>query len=204
MTYPVGGHWAARVLVAGDPLEVLSIAELQERARIVAGDAESDELLTSYIAAAIDQVERDTGLALPTQTIAVTFDEPGQSGVLLLPRPPCQEVIAIAYMDSAGTIVQPDPGDVVLQLDTVSMPARLTWMPGTFVGAPAPLAALQLSVLCGYTPETLPPSLKFAVGLLATHYLTAGRDRVVIGTSVLEMPAGYAEAIEVHRLEIVT
>jgi hypothetical protein len=90
------------------------------------------------------------------------------------------------------------------QLDMVSMPARLTWMPSTFTGTPSPLAALTLSVIAGWTKETLPPALKFAVGLLATHYLTAGRDRVVIGTSVLEMPAGYADAIDAYRLEVVT
>lgn len=196
MTYPAGGHWAARVLQAGDPDDVLTVAELLERARIVAGDAESTELLQSYIAAAIAQVELDTGLALPTQTISVSFDAPA-GGVLLLPRPPCQAVTAITYVDGNGDTVALVPDDVIQQLDTLSMPARLAWTPGT-VSAP-----MTLTLTAGWAKAQLPPTLKFAVGLLATHYLTAGRDRVVIGTSVIDMPAGYDEAIAVHRLESV-
>jgi hypothetical protein len=58
-----------------------------------------------------------------------------------------------------------------------------------------------LELLVGWTQATLPPPLKQAVGLLATHYLTYGRDRVAVG-GVVEMPAGYAEAIAPYTLVV--
>lgn len=201
--YPPGGHWSARVFTAGESDDVLTVAELNAIARIVPGDEESDALIKSYITAAIAQVEHDTGLALPTQMLAITFDDAAPDGVLAIPRPPTQEIAGISYTDADGNLQQPDPGEVILQLDLASMPARLTWFPNTFIGAPARLAALGLSVKAGWTKDTLPADLKFAVGLLAAHYVTAGRDRVVIGTSVLDMPAGYQEVIDRWRLEVV-
>lgn len=202
MTYPVGGHWAAVVTTPGDDLtDVLSVAELQERARIVPGDEESDALLTSYLTAARQQFERDTGLAVPTQTIAVTFAyAPAPSSVLLLPMPPLQAVTAMAALDADGAPVDLDVEDpaLVRWLDTGSMPARLVTGPAFPAGL-----GLALTLTVGWTKQTLPEAIRFAIGVLATHYLTAGRDRVVIGTSVLDMPAGYREVVEAYRLEVV-
>jgi uncharacterized phiE125 gp8 family phage protein len=199
MTYPLNGHWAARSLTAVDDTDVLTVDELLERARIVAGDAESPELLASYIAAARQQVEQDTGCALPTQTIAVRFDAVDGAMPLTLPWPPLQVVDSITYTDADGLDVVLDPDDLIAHVDLLSMPARVWWIPGVLSGLPSPIA-LTLSLTVGWTQATLPPALKFAVGLLASHYLTAGRDRTVIGTSVLVMPAGYEDAIAPWRL----
>lgn len=213
MTYPSPWPWApsgyqhraVAVTIPPDDDDVLTVAELLARARIVPGDEEDPALMQSYIAAARAQVERDTGCALTTQTAIITFDQVCASGVLLLPLPPLQEVSGITYYDSEGAATVLEPDDVVRQLDVVSRPARLVWQSAAFdsLGTPSDLSPLSLLCVVGWTQATLPAPLRFAVGLLAAHYLTTGRDRVVIGTIVADMPAGYEEAIQPYRLEVV-
>jgi uncharacterized phiE125 gp8 family phage protein len=194
-------HWAVRVTDEGNDDDVLTVDELKERARIVPGDEESDALLQSYITAARQQVERDIGCALPTQTVAASFDTVDASQPLTVPWPPLQAVEGVSYTDPDGVVVDLDPTELITRIDTLSMPGRIWWLPGVFTGVPYPLT-LTLALTVGWTKDTLPPLLKFAVGLLAAHYLTAGRDRVVIGTIVDDMPAGYAEAIQAYRIEV--
>jgi uncharacterized phiE125 gp8 family phage protein len=183
-----GGHWSARI-VTPPAVEPITPAELLDRARLAGSDAEGSPLLTDYIAAARAQVEQDTGCALLTQTIAVAFD-----GVpTTLPWPPLQAVTSATSIDAAGVAQPIDPA--TYRLDTLSLPARLLW---TVV----PSGPVTLELTVGWTPETLPPPLKQAVGLLATHYLTYGRDRVAVGVSVAEMPAGYDEAIAPYTLVV--
>ena len=199
---PVGGHWETASVQAGNPADVLTVAELNERARTVPGDEESDALLTSYIAAAISQVEHDTGFALPLQTINVTFDRaPAPGETLLLPCPPLQAIQAMSGFDAAGNPVPIDIDDPaqVRYIDYNAKPARVvmgaSFNPGSRLG-------LWLTLQVGYEAETVPPLLKLAVGILAAHYLTAGRDRTLIGTSVVVMPAGYEDAINAYKLAV--
>lgn len=198
--YPVGGHWSSSVTTPPDDSEVLTIDELKERARILPGDEESDPLMQSYIAAARQQVEQDISCALGTQTIAATFTiAPAPGEVLVLPWPPLQEILAMTAFNAAGDPIDVDVEDPtqVRYIDFGAVPARV------LIGSafnPGSAAGLWFSLKVGWTKATLPPALKFAVGLLASHYLTAGRDRTVIGTSVLDMPAGYEDAINPFRL----
>jgi uncharacterized phiE125 gp8 family phage protein len=194
--YQNGGHWATQPMP--DPInddDVLTVAELKERAHI----NESDELLQAYISAARQQVERDTSCALPTQSIAVGYDTPPASGQpLLLPCPPLQELTSAVWVGADSTTEVIDPA--LFQIDFISMPARL-WFTGG--AAPFPLGpqGFALTLKVGWTKATLPPLLKFAVGLLASHYLTFGRDLATVD-SVTTMPMGYAEAIQAYRLEV--
>lgn len=197
---PVGGHWGAAVVEAGDPEDVLTVAELNERARILPGDEESDELCKSYIAAAIQQVERDTGYALPTQTLSVTYDlAPAPGETLLVPWPPLQAITAMQGFNANGDLVPIDIEDPqqIRYIDFASMPARVlvgpAFNPGSAYGT-------WLTITAGWTKEQLPAQFKFAVGLAAAHFLTIGRDRVALGVSVAEMPAGYREAVDSLRL----
>jgi len=196
-TYPTGGRCSWRVV---DPAtaEPLTVDELYKRARIVPGDEEDQTLVASFIKAAREQVERDTGCALPTQTIAIGYDRiEAASGPYTLPMPPCQDVTSVTYMDINGGSTALDLATTIAQLDRVSMPARLVFKPGAFAGlaGPAAIQPLGLVATVGWDPAELPELLKQAVGLLAAHYLTAGRDRTVIGTTVAVMPAGYEDAI---------
>jgi uncharacterized phiE125 gp8 family phage protein len=176
-----GGHWSARILVP-PAIEPITPTELLDRARLTGSDAEGTPLLADYIAAARAQVEQDTGCALLSQTIAVGFDYAPR----FLPWPPLQAIAQVTAVDGNGVSQPIDP--TTYWVDTLSMPARIGW-------TTAPAGPVTFELLVGWTLPTLPPPLKQAVGLLASHYLTYGRDRVAIGSGVAEMPAGYAEAI---------
>jgi uncharacterized phiE125 gp8 family phage protein len=197
-TYPVGGHWAGRVLTAGNDDDVLTVDELKERTHVV----ESDALLKSYISAARQQVERDTGLTLPTTQLAIEFGTaPAAGEVLLIPYPPLQEITVMTGFDAAGNPVAIDIEDPtqVLLINVTSKPARVTFgsafNPGSTTG-------LWLTITAGWTKDTLPPLLKQAVALLASHYVTFGRDLATLD-SVVPMPMGYEAAIQPFRLEVV-
>jgi uncharacterized phiE125 gp8 family phage protein len=190
--YVCGQRWAARVLVL--PVEEpITTDELLERARLTGSDAESPTLLQDYIAAARNQVEQDTGCALLTQTIAVGFDQLPQ----YLPWPPVQTAAA-TWTGADGTPVVIDP--TTYSIDVLSFPARIAWSVIPAMTSARALYPWTFELVVGWTLETLPPSLKFAVGLLAAHYLTLGRDRVTMGGGATEMPAGYDEAIAPYRL----
>jgi uncharacterized phiE125 gp8 family phage protein len=198
---PPGGSWAVRVLTPGTDDDVLTVAQLNERARILPGDAEADTLLASYITAARQQVERDTGLAIPSQQIVVAFDTlPTVNTVLVLPYPPLQSVDAVTWVDTAG--VAHDLAATVLQLDLGRMPARALWLGDPSIGSPSLLNPLNLTLTVGYPSGSVPEWARFGVGVLAAHYLTTARDRVVVGSAVAPMPGGYEEAIAAYRLEV--
>ena len=200
--FPVGGHWAASQFSGDgvDPInddDVLTVAELKERTHI----EESDELLKSYISAARQQVERDTGCALPQQTIAVGYDRIDPAGIYLVPMPPLQAVVSVQVLTTDGNSTQLDPDTIIESFDALSMPARLTFKPGAFDGFTlVPLSGLFLNCTVGWPKAFLPPLLKFAVGLLASHYATFGRDLATVD-SVVSMPMGYESAIQGYRLE---
>lgn len=206
MIYPVGGHWSVSVVTPPNDDDVLTIDQLKERARIVDGDVESDELVKSYISAACRQFERDTGYALSKQTIAIGYDRVDAGGVYVVPRPPLNDVTSIVYMGVDGAAAVLDPNVVIAQIDRVSAPGRLTFTSGAFAGLPAPLGMqpLGLVVDAGYAPDAIPADFRQAVGLLAAHYLTTGRDRVVMGQNAVSiMPSGYDEIVNAWRLEVV-
>lgn len=203
MTYPIGGHWSVSIVTPPDDDAVLTIDQLKERARLVAGDEESDELYKSYRSAACRKVEKDTGYALAKQTIAVSYDRV-EPGTYLVPMPPTQAITSVLYMDvTGGSTVFDD--SVIAQLDRVSAPARLIFTSGAFAGLPAALSvqALGLVVEAGFDVDAIPDSFRFLVGLLAAHYVTAGRDLAVLGERMEIMPAGYTDMVNALRLETV-
>jgi uncharacterized phiE125 gp8 family phage protein len=199
---PVGGHWSVSTVTPPNEDDVLTVAQLKERARILPGDEESDELYQSYIAAARMQVERDTGFALSTRTLAVGYDRL-DLGAYQIPYPPCQDVTSVIYMDVEGGSTDLGP-EVIAQLDRVSMPARVTFLSGAFAGlaAPSSMQPLGLVITAGFAQGETPDAFRFLVGLLASHYVTAGRDRVALGGDRMDvMPAGYTELVNALRLE---
>jgi uncharacterized phiE125 gp8 family phage protein len=188
----------------------MTVAQLQERARIVTGDEESTALMQSIRTAAREQIEGDIDCALTTQQIEVAFDrlpvQPLSYGFLYsryvplpLPRPPLQSVDSITLTNPDGTTADLDPATTVT-VDALSMPARVFW-----TGPPLPffttaIQPLRMTLTVGWTAATLPEALRTCIGLLASHMLTTGRDRVVVGERVAAMPFNYEEIIAGYRI----
>jgi uncharacterized phiE125 gp8 family phage protein len=193
-------RWAVTAGPVAATDEPLQPADLLALARIVAGDEET-ALLPGYISAARQQVEQDTGRALVNTVQDVYADVLPSDTPVLLPWPPLQSLIVLDWTDDTGTVTPIDP--TAYLVDPVSAPARFAWTdPSAVPRTVRSVAGWHVQQRVGWTPTTLPPLLRQAVGLLAAHMLTTGRDLTVIGATVEDMPYGYAAAIAPYRLEV--
>jgi uncharacterized phiE125 gp8 family phage protein len=186
------------VLVVAPTAEPLTLDQVKLRAGQdwVAGDPR-DALVSEYLAAARVRVERDTELALLTQT-RDAFAQGTNITVVQLPGLclPVQSVIAVSTVAPDGTLTPLTSFTVDLTRGRVTLAAPLT------VDA-AGLAHVVVRVIAGWTtPAELAaraPLLVHAVGLLTTHYFTVGRDVVNVGHIVSPTPFGYDDVIETYR-----
>jgi hypothetical protein len=150
-----------------------------------------DQLMRDHIAAARGQVERDTGLALLTQTRDVYFTTIGDGLIAL----PCQ-ALPLQSIDS------------VTPIEPTSAP---TWRSGAWTvtgnphwveslgGATTGVARCVVGWIDPADLRTKEPLLFQAVGLLTAHFATLGRD--LAGTDSMNVvPMGYEDAIGSYRL----
>lgn len=182
----------AAVLVEGPTTEPITVEDLKKRARHDRTD--EDGLLPGYIAAARQQVEQDTEMALLSQTWRATVPVAGTSApfVIELPHPPVQTVLTVTAHASDGTAT-PIP------------PAGYTVLPTALIvrTPPAGTGALVIDYVAGRASAgALPPLLVHAVGILAVHYLTLGRDLVSAG-GLVPVPQNYLDAIQPFRPVVV-
>jgi len=158
-----------------------------------------DALMNDFIAAARQQVERDTGLALLTQTRDLYFTVI-TAGLVTLPMHalPLQEVISVTPIDPAtgrATGAARPPGTIGLV--TVGGVTQLT--AAAFEGMTAAVAQCKVGWTDRAALKAAAPLLVQAVGLLTAHFVTTGRDAVSTGTAT-PTPLGYEDAIASYRL----
>jgi uncharacterized phiE125 gp8 family phage protein len=197
--YPYRGGaypYAANVsrLVVGPEDEPITLAE----AKLAAGldwtspDAARDAQMEGFIRAARERVERDTGYALLTQTRDVYLSRLINPIDFPAPARPLQSIEQITGVDADG-------GAQILAPASWSYSAsgRLTLtQPADWTLYATDVHPWIVRIIVGWETATeIPPLLLFAVKLLTAHYATAARDAVVIGTSAIETPLGYEDAI---------
>ena len=171
--------------------EPLTLDEAKLRAGLdwVPGDPR-DDLMLGFIEAARQQVEQDTGLAVPDQERDLFFDMlPAAIAWRDLPpqSTPLRSVSTISYLDDQGVVQVLDPSaySVVIGNDCLLI---------TLITPPAVAQRWIVRIAAGFL--TIPPSLLQAIGLLTAHYATVGRDLTTSGaTAVLPTPLGYEDAI---------
>lgn len=184
----------ASVLMTPPTAEPLTLAEAKLRAGLdwPAGDPR-DALMEAFISAARAKVEVDTGLALLTQTRAITFSadwaQAADSGIVPLPM---HALPLQSLTDPDGVPVpQSRYRDGFAQRRNV-LQLAVTDPVGTW------------TIVSGWeNPGVLlkeAPLLVQAVGLLVAHFATAGRDLAIVGTIVSQTPLGYEACIEAYRL----
>lgn len=186
------------ILVEPPTEELLTLDEAKLRAGLdwPAGDPR-DAQMELFIKAARERVERDTGLALRTQTREVYLSHLVLPADFPAPAHPLQSIEAVVTVDAEGRryprawtfgggrlrvepVVKPEPPDWPLLVDDV-----YPWIVRIVVGWPK--------------LEDIPPLLQWAVGLLTAHYATVARDAVVVGTIAQTVPLGYDEALSDYR-----
>lgn len=192
---------AVSVLVTPPVLEPLTVAEGKLVAGLdwTAGDP-LDALMTRFIAAARWKVERDTGLALLTQTRDVYLDAI-QGSTITLPSQskPLQSVTSFKSTDTAGVVNTLDPSNYVVDLPSARVALAIG---GAWPTDLRPSQPYVLRLVSGYASVALltaaEPMLVHLVGRLVAHYATLGRDLVTIDP-VNDTPFGYEDDIAPYR-----
>lgn len=167
------GHQAYAVAVA-PTTEPISL-DMAKRHLRIDGDDQNTEI-NAWIRTARQQVEKDTELALLTQTVDVSLDDfpIGCVSAIVLHIAPIQSITYVKYYDAAGTLQTLASSNYVL--DAASLPPRI----GLAVGGswPTSLRTFQpgsIRVVAGYTAAALVPDpLLHAMKLLMGCY---ARDR---------------------------
>jgi uncharacterized phiE125 gp8 family phage protein len=184
---------AVSVVEVQPDAEPIDLATAKLYARIAGTDL--DWLFDTFIRAAREKVEIESGLALLTQTRRVWFDAL-PIGVIDLPPccEPLQTVIEFASFDVAGVSHPLDAS--TYQIDAASHPPRV------YVSAPviAGLRSFQpvtMQLLVGHASiAAIPASLLHACGLLAGFYANESGDRFLAA----DLWDQYDETIAPYRL----
>src|SRR5262245_23422633 len=186
------------VLVEASDLLVLTIDQGKLRAGLDWPAADPrDELMAEFIDTATAKVERDTGLALLTQTRDV-FVEGALPAEVTLPAysRPLQAVASITYVDTAGATQTVDPATYTIDQarGLVRLVAGAAWPSSN-----APDHPWVFRITAGYaSADAIPPLLYQAVAVLTAHLATFGRD--LVGTEAAgENPYGYDDMIATYR-----
>jgi len=157
---------------------------------------DDNALITAYISAATQSVERYTERAMITRTLEAgyycfpTFFE--------LPLPPLVSVVQITYTDSDGNLAVLDPTSY--SVDLYSNRALVVPVGEWPSVDPAPGSVL-VEYVCGYgdKPADLPGDLVAAVLLLVGHFYS-NREQDVTGVSVAELKYGVKDILAPYRL----
>src|SRR6185503_17123821 len=92
-----------RVPIAADVEEPVSLDEAKQHLNIALDDKTRDEDVQRWIKEARQQLEQDTGLALPRQTARIAIEQfPSFGSWLNLPIWPVRSVEAFSYVDRDG------------------------------------------------------------------------------------------------------
>jgi len=197
-------HGSLSVLIEAPTEEPITLDEAKLRAGLAWPTTDPpdprDALMNDYIAAARQQVERDTGLALITQLRDLYFTVI-TGGLVTLPMQalPLQEVIEVVPIDPAtGRALGPPRPPGAIALATQGGVTVLT--AEAFAGMTASVARCKVGWMDRLALKTAAPLLVQAVGLLTAHFATTGRDAVITGTIATPNPLGYEDAIASYRL----
>jgi len=177
-------------------MAAMSLAEVKQHLRV--DDDAEDAFITGLIAAAIDHVERSTGLVLERRTVVETITGFGAR----IRTWPITTVDSVEYVDGSGVdqaILATD-----YRLRNAVRPARLAniakpWPPlGRLNGA------VTLTMTAGYDDQTeVPAGVWQAIKMIVGHFYD-NRAAVVIANAVpVEVPMAVEMLLAPHRLKSV-
>jgi len=156
-----------------------------------------EALMAQYIAAARNLVERETGLALLTQTREIYFCPYDPTAPI--PLPPQSTPLQSFTVDAWTPVAFPVPIGMARPVLGM-MPMTTDWL------LPAGTVGAKLTVVAGWPSvdalKAEAPTLIHAVGLLVAHMLTLGKDLAITGAvaAISETPQGFEDCIAPHRL----
>lgn len=189
------------VIVTAPTLEPVTLAEQRQHMKFTAVDAVEDTLISGWITAARENVEKLTGLKLISQVWKAVYDGYPEERVIKLPFSPVISVDEIKTTDKAAAAVVFASSNYVT--DLISIPARVVLK--DTASWPAPSAGLlevnAVEVKCTYgygvAAASVPAGLKSAIMLLAAH-LYENREATSVVT-FSELPMGIQALIAPYR-----
>lgn len=192
-TDPETGLHAVSIVETPPVLEPIDLPTAKLYARLSGTDL--DPLFTTFIRAAREKVEIDSGYALLTQTRRIWFDRM-PSGIVDLPPgcDPVQSVTTFEYIDASNTWYPIDPASYAL--DVASHPPRL-YLNTVLVTGLRPFQPVTMSLVAGHADvDAIPAPLVHACGLLTGFYANESGDRFLAQT----LWDQYDETIAPYRL----
>ncbi|MEC8581727.1 MAG: head-tail connector protein [Pseudomonadota bacterium] len=180
------------------PERALPVDALKRHLRLGRGFAEDDvqdEVLASFLRAALAAVEARTGKALIRRAFLLSVREWSAGDVQNLPIAPVASILGLDVVDRFGAVTAIDP--VTVQLEADAHFPRLKSVTSALSGIPSGGTA-EVRFEAGYSTEFsgLPADLQQAVLLLAAHYYEY-RDETALGQGC--MPFGVSSLLARFR-----
>lgn len=176
--------------------EPVTLSMARAQCSIDDGDTTFDALLTAYIAAARDWVERYTGHILLQRDIVETL-----AGYPTCPRwieltyRPVETVDEIAYTDSDSAAQEFT--DFVATLGRY--PVRIYEGAGASWPTTLDNSVVNVTYTAGYAPGDEPPALMHAMLLLVGTWFLQ-RETIVVGQTVDEVPFAVTALCDIYRV----
>lgn len=184
--------------VAAVPQSVLPISAMREHLRLGTGfadDGAQDSLIEAVLRAAIGVIERRTGKALIERDFRMKVEAWRDTSEQVLPVAPVSALVSVSLRDAGGATV-PLPVNAFRLVEDGHCP-RLAAVSGSLPPVP-PGGAAETRFTAGYGPAwaDVPPDLRQAVLLLASHYHENRHAAGIAGTTV---PFGVQALIDPWR-----
>lgn len=163
---------------------VISLDEAKNYLRV--DSADDNALITAFIEAAEDQVEKFTSRTLLTQSFELIYDEVGDS--IEIVKSPLQEVTKIETIDDAGVKTEVDDGTYIV--DISGQRGRIMLKSGCVWPTHRGFASFIVTVKAGYgeTADDVPAALRTAV-FIALAVIYEGRGVIDEGKIVTSIAA---------------
>ncbi|HWT12294.1 MAG TPA: head-tail connector protein [Allosphingosinicella sp.] len=180
---------------------VIDLAEAKAHLRVDFDD--DDDLISAYLAAAQDHVERHTSQVLTPREMELSLHgfpaaSSGRCGSqdIVIPREPVTAITAISYADADGVAAELDEADWRWSEGAADLvlPTYGTSWPTAYDER----GSVRVRFEAGYEEGLAPASLTAAVKLMLGH-LYLNRESVVTGTIATELPAGIAALCAPYR-----
>jgi uncharacterized phiE125 gp8 family phage protein len=167
-------------VVTAPATEPISTSEAKLHCRVDLAD--DDVPIAAWIVGAREEVERQTGMALITQTLELVLNDWPSSDRIELPRPPLTSVTSVKYKDKEGNETTWDSANYLAGVDSIPGVLALAW-DATWPSIDLyPVEPIRIRYVAGFAnAAAVPQSLKQAMLLLIGHWYEnreAGGDTV--------------------------
>lgn len=143
---------------SGPATEPVTLAEAKDHVEIAEHDTYHDSKMRRFIAAAREQVERDTGTALISQTYTLTLSEWPDGDWIPLPIRPVSSITSITYYDASD--VQQTLATTVYALDSARQAVYLK-NDQTWPSSNNRINGIVITFVAGYgVPANVPATMK--------------------------------------------